>query len=119
MTLLDNKTGHPKFSTFFSGLVSNGQGFILFVFKNSFFACLLSCVPSQGHEGPVKVRKQPQVTIQEMEPHQALSDQAPFHLQGKHITDYLACVETTKTAFYYNNVLKKDLHYAQEKCQQI
>lgn len=29
-----------------------------------------------------------------MKPHQALSEQASVHLQGKHITDYLACVET-------------------------
>lgn len=34
-----------------------------------------------------------------MEPHQALSDQAPFHLQGKHIRDYLACVETKPSSF--------------------
>lgn len=69
---------------------------LLYLYFNTFLSCLWSCVPSQGHEGPVKLRKQPQDTIQEMEPHQALSDQAPFHLQGKHITDYLACVETTK-----------------------
>lgn len=93
-----------NFSTFFWELVSTGQGFILtntskrfsFFFK-FVFGWLWSCVPSQGHEGPVKVTKQPQDTIQEMEPHQALSDQAPFHLQGKHITDYLACVETPKS----------------------
>lgn len=72
----------------------------------SIVACLWSCVPSQGHEGPVKVRKQPLDTIQEMEPHQALSDQAPFHLQGKHITDYLACVETTKTPSIHITVRK-------------
>lgn len=71
-------------------------GFDLYICTCFFIVFLWACVPSQGHEGPVKVRKQPQDTKQEMEP-QAISDQSPFHLQGKHITDYLACVETTKT----------------------
>lgn len=65
-------------------------------FLNFFLGSLWTCVPSHGHEGPVKVRKQPQDTKQERKPHQALSEQAPFHLEGKHITDYLACVETTQ-----------------------
>lgn len=64
--------------------------------KISYWGSLWTCVPSQGHEGPEKVRKQPQDTKQERKPHEALSEQAPFHLEGKHITDYLACVEATE-----------------------
>lgn len=35
-----------------------------------------------------------------MKPHQALSEQASVHLQRKHITDYLACVETIMTIMH-------------------
>lgn len=105
ITQNDNKTRHRYFITFVCGLVSSGQGFNLTIFYSVFFCCLWSFVPSQGNEGPVKVRKHPQDTIQEMAPHQALSDQAPSHLQGKHITDYLACVETIKT-----HIIITDLH---------
>lgn len=41
-------------------------------------------------------------TIQELAPHQALPDRAPFYLQGKHIRDYLACVETRATSSLTN-----------------
>lgn len=36
-----------------------------------------------------------------MKPHQALSEQASVHLQRKHITDYLACVETIMTVMMH------------------
>lgn len=38
-----------------------------------------------------------------MKPHQALCEQASDHLQGKHITDYLACVETIITMMMMDN----------------
>lgn len=91
MIQLDNKSRHPNFSTFFKW-----PEFYCIGILGCSFLCS-SCVPSQGQLGPVKH------IIQEMEPHQALSERAPFHLQGKHITDYLACVEATRNPFYHTN----------------